>query len=150
MSSCDVNFPSPSDFPAASSMSSLSSIQTELQSSTWDTYKKFNKNIQKCNGSSSSDIETCNKVADTIQVCAQQISNTTNAFNEEIMILENTNKTLRGQIVQSNHNSNLSETFFQIYKENAAIAHIRNILIILGVLYLIIQIYRSFSQTGQT
>jgi hypothetical protein len=95
------------------------------------------------------DASICTQTATDITNCNSEFQTSVNAFNEQIVALENENKSLRSELLINSQNTNLSATFFRMYKQNAAIAYIQNCLVILGILYLIFQIARLLGKTTE-
>ena len=141
------SLPSVNDFPSETISSlSLSDIYNKIDSPAWSNLKTVMNNLKSCENG---DDNVCNQTASDILGCYSEFQTSINDFNNAIVTLENTNKSLRSELLQNSQNTNLSVTFFRIYKENAAIAYIQNCLVLLGILYLIIQIIRILGKTNE-
>ena len=148
------SFPNPSSLQSSlqslssssSSSLTLADIYNNSTVAPWSNLKTVMNNLKECDGGDGS---ICTQTATNITNCYSQFQTSVNAFNEQIVSLENENKSLRSELLINSQNTNLSATFFRMYKQNAAIAYIQNCLVILGILYLILQITRILGKTTE-
>jgi hypothetical protein len=144
-----TSLPTPTDISFNDVNGTITNIQEK--NPVWKNYKKFLQNMEMyCDPSSKTfNDASCNAIAINISDCSNQFNTATNTLNESIISLETSNKNLRAQYLDSTHNTRISNTFFRIYKENAAISYVQNILLILGIFYLLFRIIQIFSKTTE-
>lgn len=107
----------------------------------------FLNNLIGCGNGTISD---CTEISNNITSCNTNINSAVQELNDEILSLETENKQLRLAYSNTSENANRSSTLFRIYKENATLAYIQNILMILGALYLFVNICSSLYNNTET
>jgi uncharacterized protein YgiB involved in biofilm formation len=121
--SCPVTLPTSSNY--------------NLQESSLNELIKYFANVKDCVTGSNSDSSACQTLSNNASLCTTDMETSMAYLNDQILNLDDTNKQLRAQYAASQKKSNVSGTLFRIYKENAAMAYIQNILLILGIIFLI-------------
>jgi outer membrane murein-binding lipoprotein Lpp len=141
--SCTTTFPNPSTVKDNLTFVKGQIVATE-NSDISPPFITFLNNLIGCGNGTLSD---CTAISNNITSCTTNINSAVQELNDEILSLETENKQLRLAYTNTSENANRSSTLFRIYKEKATLAYIQNILMILGAVYLFVNICSSLYNT---
>lgn len=115
--------------------------------SSLSDFETFLNNLIGCGSGTADD---CTSISNNIGLCTENIQSAVQKLNDAILSLETENKQLRLSFTDTSKNANISTSLFRIYKQNASIAYIQNILMILGALFLLVNIGMTFYNESNT
>lgn len=136
--SCSTNFPTTN---IGNGLQIVNGSVVTSDSSLTD-FQTFLNNLIQCGNDG--DTTSCTTISDNITSCNDDIQSAVQELNNAILTLETQNKQLRLSFTDSSKNANISSSLFRTYKENAMMTYIQNILLILGALFLFVNIVLTF------